>query len=351
MSKVFIIDNFAGGLKYGNRWELTAEVIREWGFEVEIIKSQKTNQSEVFEFLDLASLSKNLSFKLFHKQIKNGDIVIFPKARDMLALMLHEHRVLHNLNIFMIGYWLDGVYYSDGRMRNAQLVKNLGWSNYFEKALVNSYDYNIVTNKDYLERFKNRYAISTTKPIVFGSLPFAYRKDLLLKYMGIPEIVKDDLIIMNTTNESEWSDKALGIFKNEYENFKFVELNDYNFNAPEYYRLLSKAKVLISTNTYDIKPYMVYEAMALGVAPALPDIPIYKEMYNSMWLYDKTITKPPFLNFIRSREVVFERVNTFLENDTQAILKEHVKKLEETYFNIDELKELINNYTKRLSNV
>ena len=81
--------------------------------------------------------------------------------------------------------------------------------------------------------------------------------------------------------------------------------------------------------------------MKVNCVPVLPDIPVYKEMFNEDYLYPEIVLKPPYLNYIRNREKIHEKVWNSVENYVSYDIQSELKRIHDTYYDSKHLKQLL----------
>lgn len=345
MAKVFIIDNYSHGIKYDRRWEYFQEDVRRWGYEVKMIEGIRDKRINLYPILNNAVVSENLGHLLFRNEIQDGDIVLFPNARDQLASYLHEYRLETNLKIHLIGFWHDGVYNINGELRNKILggsrISKLKWNTALESMLINSYDYNLISSTSNYNRFFSTYGIKNRENIFQVKTPFSRTTEMIESFIKDEGHVKDELIVMNSRKNSPQDEQIFKYIQSDFPQYTFLKFDDWEFTETEYYRLLSKAKILILTNRADANPYNVYEAMVLGCIPIIPDIPIYENVFNDRWKYDELLITPPGLNFLRNKENLYEKIRS--SDEYLLYLKDDVEELERNHYNSSDFETLFNN--------
>ena len=344
-SKVLIIDNAAGGVAYDKRWDsVYLDLI---GGDIDasgIIPGVKVKDFEYAKFQILSALSKNLSWYL-KDEIDDDTIIIFPDARSTLAIDLHEYRVTSGKEFKMLGFWTDGIYHDSGTTRKRLRGTNYNWSQKFERCLVECYDYNLVFLESSLDKFKHYHVKKSGNEVLQCSLPFTAAINAVREEAAEFNEVKEDLVIMNTSPHDYHDLKIFTALQKEFPEYTFVNAYEKDLPHKSYVKLLSRAKVVLSTCNTDSNPYSVLEAMSLGCIPVLPDIPIYQEMFDSKWLYDKVILKLPYLNYIRNRDQIHTRIKDAVENYSDYNLTDEVEKIHMKYFDSQQLKDIISNIT------
>lgn len=340
--QVYIIDNNSGGLRYDNRWKWVADEITRWGFDCKIIdgwKTQSTKLTTQAPFFILSSISNKLG-QLFTEGVVESDcIFIFPDARDLNIIALHEYRVVNNLKFTMIGFWNDGAFKPGGVRKKSK--ENYYWTKKWERTLVECLDFNLISTPSDFPKFKSFYNKVRANEILQCGLPLSGTSAVVNYIMMDEHEEKEDLIIMNTKSESMYDYRLFEIVANEHRNCRFINCNQHNIPEVEYYRLLSISKVVFSVNLEDSHPYNILESMTMGAIPILPDIDIYKEYFGDEWLYDKRILRPPYLNFIRGREYIDDKILEYTKNYLSYNIKEIAQQIELEFFNSNELKEIL----------
>jgi hypothetical protein len=339
---IFVVDNASHGLTYDIRWQLVCEDLKTINNvdSVHFIKGHRNRDYDVSDFFTQSALSSNIIYYL-RNYAKKGSVFIFPNARDPLTILLKEYSEKFGLNYVLIGFWNDGSYYQNGDLRTNLRGKNYEWSNRFENSLVSCYDYNLVTIESKLETFRRIYSGRWQDKIMFCPLPYSLVVEDIRKSISDYDIIKEDLIVMNTSPGSVHDEKLFEALQKEYDSFAFVNLYQSKLTTLEYRKVLARAKILFSVNKSDTDPYFVLESMVLGCIPILPDITIYSEMFDSKWLYPNRLTRPPYLNFIREGEIIREKIWKIQKDYVNSQLTQETENVISKYFSSTTLKEIL----------
>ena len=75
-------------------------------------------------------------------------------------------------------------------------------------------------------------------------------------------------------------------------------------------------------------------------------MPLYLEMFNKDWIYSGIALKPPYLNFIRNREEIVQKIWNSVENYINYSLQKEVENIKQHYYNSNDLKEVLCKLTK-----
>lgn len=343
--KIFLVDNAAYGISESYRWRQVYETIKTFNesYQVYFITSGYSKfykHDESNKHYTVNALSTDLLFHL-KTNVDDNSVFIFANARDPLVLTLHEYRLITQRQFKIIGYWTDSVHFLYGDIRPKIKKANYSWSVAYERVLADSFDINLISSDLLYDRLLKIYPNHVKAKLQKCSLPFDSTLQLIKSGISDLDIQREDLIILNTSPDSNHDITLFNAFQNEFPEYQFINVNDRPLNFTEYQRLLARAKVVISVNHTDNDPYRIVESMMLGCIPILPDIPMYKDMFNERWLYSSIIFKPPYLNFIRNREEIFEKIRTSVENYLSLDIEGDIQILEDRYYNSSQLKNIL----------
>ncbi len=341
--RIFIINNASGGLMYDNRWKWVAEELQqeECVESVTVIEAVRTRDFKYNQFHSAASLSNGI-IKHLSDDIDENSVIIFADARDSLAFILQEFRMRHELKFKMIGFWVDGHHYLRGDVKTRlRFVDNHDWMSKYERGLAACYDYNLITMESVLNSFKKYHNIRLVDKIMYCPLPFSNTTQYIENYVAKEDILKSDLVVLNTSPHSTHDLQIYEALQVEFKDYEFINVYNQLTTPVEYWRTLARAKVVISTNLSDSNPYSIYESMRLNCVPVLPDIPVYREMFNEDWLFPEIVLKPPYLNYIRNSEKIHEKVWNSMENYVSYNIQDEVKRIHDTYYDSTHLKKLL----------
>ena len=104
----------------------------------------------------------------------------------------------------------------------------------------------------------------------------------------IKPVEKEDIVIFSGRNVDE---KQPWLFKQMRDkigdnNIKFINTLEHNFSKEEYYKLLSRAKVVVSFALQENFGFSILEACFLGCIPVVPNRLVYPELYSEKYLYN-----------------------------------------------------------------
>ena len=341
--KVFFVDNAAHSVSETYKWDLAIQDLKNdnCGYDVILITDKHLQFKKYHEsnkYHSSSTLSAELTYHL-KTTVDENSIFVFANARDPLALLLHEYRITYNKQFKIIGFWVDSVSFAQGNLRRRIKKRNYNWTVKYERCIADCFDYNLVSSNLLMHKLKFIYPSIVN--LQKCGLPF----DVTLKDITADtdelQIDKDDIIIMNTSSESLHDLKIFDALQKELPLYQFINVNEKSLTQPEYKRLLARSKVVLSLNRTDVDPYTILESMALGAVPILPDLPLYSEMFDKSWLYSSIVLKPPYLNFIRNREEIVQKICNSVENYVYFNLHDEVNTIKNRYYNSNDLKEFL----------
>lgn len=343
--KVFIVDNASVGVSESYRWNKVVEDLKVFRDDFQVFHIKHNHVSfhkyhESTKYYSTDALSNELLYHL-KTNLDNNSVFIFANARDPLVLALHNYRIFYRKQFKIIGFWTDSIHLLQGNLRKNIHKTNYAWSASFEKCLIDAFDYNLVPYDLLYDRLYKMFSRKVRKSLIRSPLPFDSTLKDVVNGASDQNIYKDDLIILNTSSESLVDFTLFNAIKKEFSAYEFINVNEKNMNPVEYQRILARSKVVLSLNISDADPYTIVESMALGSLPILPDLELYKEMFHEDWIYSSIIFKPPYLNFIRNREEIFEKILKCVENYVSYSIDEKYNEIVSKYYNSDKLKEIL----------
>lgn len=136
---------------------------------------------------------------------------------------------------------------------------------------------------------------------------------------SIKDVVKEDIVVFNGRNVDEKQPWLFDQLKRRMTRpgIKFVNTLQENMSKEEYYKLLSKAKVVVSYALQENFGYGIAEAVMLGCAPVLPKRLVYPELYHKKYLYDTFDDSCRMVQYFIDN---YDTVKPDLSNDTNLII-------------------------------
>lgn len=347
MRKVFIIDNDVTGLRYTTQWEdFVPKEIASWGYETAIVNGHPNPNwrlGYINNFKAYGYLNHNISHLIHNFHVPDDSIFIFANARNPLILQLKEYSDQKGLDYKFIGYWDEGIYYTyvnfASHMYYGKYKGKYEWSLKFEKFLSSCYDYNIINNEYQMKYFK-RIVGHRAKHVLLGPNPFSS----LYKYIqSYPKDEKYDLIACITRPMSDHDKYLFYNMRKIYPQYDFVMCYEKNSDMTEHYRLLSKAKIVFSHAAREVNPFPIWEAVAFNCIPLIPNSNINELFFGRQYIFPRKILIPPFLNYIKARHFVHDKIQGYMENylDYSEHLPILSDDLHNRYYNSEHLKLLL----------
>lgn len=154
---------------------------------------------------------------------------------------------------------------------------------------------------------KKRY-VSADKLVVTG-LPLDFKRINRFKTNG----PKEKIIVFNGRNVDEKQPYLFDLLKKRLPQYTYINTQLLNLNKKEYYKVLSRAKVVVSFALQENFGYGIQEAVALGCIPIVPNRLAYKEQFGKEYRYS---------NFDNCVEMVEKAMNGILPQ-AEPILRDN----------------------------
>lgn len=127
---------------------------------------------------------------------------------------------------------------------------------------------------------KKRY-VDADKIVVTG---------LPLDFKGIDryktDLPKEDIIVFNGRNVDEKQPYLFELLKQRLPQYRYINTQKERLSKDEYYKVLAKAKVVVSFALQENFGYGVQEAVALGCIPIVPNRLAYVEQFTEEYRYN-----------------------------------------------------------------
>lgn len=272
-------------------------------------------------------------------RISQGDILIFADAWNPMAMAVKYISLVSGINVTMIGCWRDGIYDMNSKIRTGLLRKPKRWAKSFERGLFDAYDFNCFISDIQLERFMRRYGLQDRESVRVTGLPFGLLPSVRERYTRVEK--KDIIVLPHDAADPDQREIFLAL-QRHMTDITFIDCHDLNMTSDEYYSVLNRAKAVIAINLSESDPTNMYEGMLFGCVPIVPDKLIYSEIFPRKYWYPTHYTQPPFMNFVRGREFMHERIRNVFDNyDRLAPSRDEICQIGELYFKNDGMINLI----------
>ena len=97
---------------------------------------------------------------------------------------------------------------------------------------------------------------------------------------------KEDIIVFNGRNVDEKQPYLFELLKQRLPQYRYINTQKEHLNKDEYYKVLAKAKVVVSFALQENFGYGVQEAVALGCIPIVPNRLAYVEQFTEEYRYN-----------------------------------------------------------------
>jgi len=241
-----------------------------------------------------------------------------------------------------IGFWDEGIYYTylnfKSNMYYGKYKGYYDWSLRLEKFVAACYNYNLINNSHQLEHY-TRQLTKKKDAAILCSNPFSSLYEFSKKQV----CEKTDLIVCITRPQSQHDIFLFSNLRKIYPNYEFVLCYEKNYSITEHYRLLSRAKIVISHSAKEANPFPIWEALMFGCIPLIPDTRINKLFFGTEYLFPRKILIPPFLNYVKSRHFIHDKIIGYMENylDYSEQIPILCKNVHDKYYNSQQLKNLL----------
>ena len=113
---------------------------------------------------------------------------------------------------------------------------------------------------------------------------------LPLDFKGIDRyktnLPKEDIIVFNGRNVDEKQPYLFELLKQRLPQYRYINTQKERLSKDEYYKVLAKAKVVVSFALQENFGYGVQEAVALGCIPIVPNRLAYVEQFTEEYRYN-----------------------------------------------------------------
>ena len=354
---VHVVDYCNTDVRHMDHWStVVPDALRDAGHDVNVIYG--TNPARATSDWNLLGeiQYKTTQFEGIYEEIVTGgvspgDIFIFGDAWNPTTISLQYIKYVNSLDIKMIGFWRDGTFDPNSKVNRGMLGKPKRWAKTFERSLFTTYDYNCFISDRQRERFVKRYNLKPDyAEVLVTGLPYENMRAVRASY---PDVEKEDIIVLPHDAVDQDQRDIFKALRNHLKDFTFVDCTEMDLTSDEYYSILNRAKGMLAINMSETDPTNIYEGLLFGCVPIIPDALIYNEMFSDQYKYPTYYTQPPFLNFVRGREFMHDRVAQVVHNYDEASkdLERHAIEIGDKYFKNEGLLTLIDKIKKEDSYV
>jgi hypothetical protein len=351
---IHIIDYVNTDVKHMDHWQtVVPHALEREGYEVNVIGGTdlalaRTDWNLLGEMYYKTSQFQNLYEEIITNNVSDGDIFIVGDAWNPTSIAFKYIQLVMGLDVTVIGMWRDGIYDKYSKVRTGLLAKPKRWAKTFERSLYDSYDFNCFISEEHRKRFLTRYHLKYTDRGIVTGLPYGGLVDIA---SGYNDVEKEDIIVLPHDAVDTGQRDIFKALRNYLSEYTFIDCHELRLNSSEYYSILNRAKAVMAINLSESDPTNMYEAMLFGCIPIVPDALIYADLLPERFWYPSHYTQPPFLNFVRGRDFMHERVRDVIDNYESYAEELHiVDGLGDKYFNNEPLIGLLKRITNEREN-
>jgi hypothetical protein len=185
------------------------------------------------------------------------------------------------------GMWHAGSY--DPQDFLGRLIGDASWVRKAEMSMYDCYDDNFFATKFHIDLFTNtfwdddrdidRQLLHSIRQVGW---PMEYIETDLSEYANL---AKEDIILFPHRIAPEKQPEVFDYITEQMPEYQFIKCQELNLTKPEYHTLLGRAKLVFSANLQETLGISVYEGLAVGAIPMVPDRLSYTEMWSDTFKY------------------------------------------------------------------
>jgi len=226
--------------------------------------------------------------KLFCEgKIKDGDYFLYTDAWNPTVIQLKYMAELLGIKLRIGGMWHAGSY--DPQDFLGRLIGDASWVRNAEMSMYDCYNDNFFATQFHIDLFTNtfwcndrdidRQLLHSIRQVGW---PMEYIETDLSEYANL---AKEDIILFPHRIAPEKQPEVFDYIAEQMPEYQFIKCQELNLTKPEYHTLLGRAKLVFSANLQETLGISVYEGLAVGAIPMVPDRLSYKEMWSSTFKY------------------------------------------------------------------
>lgn len=226
--------------------------------------------------------------KLFCEgKIKDGDYFLYTDAWNPTVIQLKYMAELLGVKLRIGGMWHAGSY--DPQDFLGRLIGDASWVRKAEMSMYDCYDDNFFATRFHIDLFTNtfwnddrdidRQLLHSIRQVGW---PMEYIETDLSEYK---DMAKEDIILFPHRIAPEKQPEVFDYIAEQMPEYQFIKCQELDLTKPEYHTLLGKAKLVFSANLQETLGISVYEGLAVGAIPMVPDRLSYSEMWSDTFKY------------------------------------------------------------------
>jgi len=226
--------------------------------------------------------------KLFCEgKIKDGDYFLYTDAWNPTVIQLKYMAELLGIKLRIGGMWHAGSY--DPQDFLGRLIGDASSVRKAEMSMYDCYDDNFFATQFHIDLFTNtfwdddrdidRQLLHSIRQVGW---PMEYIETDLSEYANL---AKEDIILFPHRIAPEKQPEVFDYIAEQMPEYQFIKCQELNLTKPEYHTLLGRAKLVFSANLQETLGISVYEGLAVGAIPMVPDRLSYTEMWSDTFKY------------------------------------------------------------------
>lgn len=264
--------------------------------------------TNVYKSSQLETISRMFSQGL----INPGDKFLITDAWNFSVVAIKYMSELLNIPVEIHSIWHAGAY-DPTDILGMKMSKP--WPNEFEKSVYYASDYNYFATNFHKDMFLRNLNISDSSKAFRSGQPH--------------DLIVDELLSMASNNKENiimWphrlnDDKQPEIVYDLDEElpYNFLITQKMNLSKDEYYRTMSKSKIIFSCSLHENLGISMMEGALLGSIPIVPDRASYSEMYLKYFKYPSEWTEN-FDKYMMNRHLLVAFIEERIQNYNQYSL-------------------------------
>lgn len=311
---IHIVDHYDFASKHIEHWrKLVPDYLKSNGYKVSVFNGASTSLGGVSVVGDIhykASQFSKMYDGILRGNFSNGDIVIFANAWNINVLNFRLIAQYLGLDLKFIGVWMDGVFDPNSKLWYNMYGTDKKWIKLLEKSLYRSYNMNFFITPTQKNRFHMTHQLKTDKNSTMGGMLY----DIMEIRNKYDCSTKEDIIFVPHSIVTDDQRDMISALRRYLTDFKFVCCYELKLTNEEYYHTMARSKCIFAVGAYETDPTYIYEGMEFGCIPVVPTRSVYVDVVPDRYHYDEKFSRPPFLNFIRGRDILHGRFKNVIEN-------------------------------------
>ena len=268
-------------------------------------------------------------------KVKDGDYFLYTDAWNPTVIQLKYMAELLGVKLRIGGMWHAGSY--DPQDFLGRLIGDASWVRKAEMSMYDCYDDNFFATRFHIDLFTNtfwdddrdidRQLLHSIRQVGW---PMEYIETDLSEYK---DMAKEDIILFPHRIAPEKQPEVFDYIAEQMPEYQFIKCQELDLTKPEYHTLLGKAKLVFSANLQETLGISVYEGLAVGAIPMVPDRLSYSEMWSDTFKYPSewtTSLDAAKANIENIKAYIRKQMNA--NTDMQWEMQEELGRVREFYY-------------------